>query len=62
MPAGDRGFVVRDTRIAYENPWMRVREDAIVRADGSPGLFGVVEKSDFALIIPVDTDGVWLVE
>ncbi|CAI7973438.1 NUDIX hydrolase (Modular protein) [Frankia sp. Hr75.2] len=62
VPAGDRGFVVRDTRIAYENPWMRVREDAIVRADGSPGLFGVVEKPDFALIIPVDASGVWLVE
>jgi len=42
---------------------MRVREDEIERADGSPGIFGVVEKPDFALIIPVDVGGeFWLVE
>jgi ADP-ribose pyrophosphatase len=42
------------TRIVYENRWMRVREDAIVRQDGSPGIYGVVEKSDFAIIAPVE--------
>jgi 8-oxo-dGTP pyrophosphatase MutT (NUDIX family) len=41
---------------------MRVREDAIIRADGSPGIYGVVEKPDFALIVPVEVDGLWLVE
>jgi 8-oxo-dGTP pyrophosphatase MutT (NUDIX family) len=42
---------------------MRVREDAIERADGSQGIYGVVEKHDFALIVPRDADGsFWLVE
>src|SRR4051794_30183138 len=41
---------------------MRVREDVIRRADGSDGIYGVVEKKDFALIIPFDGDHVWLVE
>lgn len=41
---------------------MRVREDAIVRADGTPGLFGVVEKPDFAVIIPRQDDRYTLVE
>jgi len=42
---------------------MRVREDEIERADGSAGIYGVVEKPDFALIIPQDSDGgLWLVE
>jgi 8-oxo-dGTP pyrophosphatase MutT (NUDIX family) len=51
------------SRTVYENPWMRVREDAIERADGSAGIYGVVEKPDFALIIPHDRDdGFWLVE
>lgn len=50
------------TRLVYQNPWMRVREDSVVRSDGSVGIFGVVEKPDFALVIPVDADGVWLVE
>ncbi len=62
MSVGNEDVTVSSTRIAYENPWMRVREDALVRKDGAPGIFGVVEKPDFALVIPADTDGVWLVE
>lgn len=50
------------TRIVYENRWMRVREDAIVRQDGSPGIYGVVEKADFAIIAPVADGMIHLVE
>jgi len=50
------------TRTVYETRWMRVREDEIERADGSQGIFGVVEKPDFALIIPRERDSVHLVE
>ena len=45
------------TRIVYENRWMRVREDAIRRRDGSSGIHGVVEKPDFVAIVPVEDDG-----
>jgi 8-oxo-dGTP pyrophosphatase MutT (NUDIX family) len=31
------------SRVAYENPWIRVREDQVLRPDGSPGIYGVVE-------------------
>lgn len=31
------------SRIAYENAWIRVREDQVIRPDGTPGLYGVVE-------------------
>jgi 8-oxo-dGTP pyrophosphatase MutT (NUDIX family) len=31
------------SRIAYQNPWIRVREDQVLRPDGTPGLYGVVE-------------------
>lgn len=51
-----------DSREVYRNPWMSVREDRILRADGSLGLYGVVDKADFALIIPRDGEGFWLVE
>ena len=27
----------------YENPWIRVREDQVIRPDGKPGIYGVVE-------------------
>ena len=50
------------SREAYRNPWIRVREDMIEHDDGSTGLYGVVERPDFALVIPRQDDGFWLVE
>lgn len=50
-------IVATATRIAYENRWMRVREDAIRRRDGSTGIYGVVEKDDFTLVVPIHDDG-----
>ena len=31
------------TKVVYENAWIRVREDAVIRPDGQPGIYGVVE-------------------
>lgn len=57
-----RGVESLGTRQVYVNPWMTVREDEIQRADGSSGIYGVVDKPDFALIIPLDGERVRLVE
>ena len=38
------------SRIAYQNKWLRLREDIIRRSDGSEGLYGVVERDDFVVI------------
>lgn len=46
-----------DTHVVYENRWMKVREDSIRRRDGSSGIYGVVEKPDFVVIVPVEGDG-----
>ncbi len=32
-----------DSKIVYENPWIRVREDQILTPRGKPGIYGVVE-------------------
>ena len=32
-----------ESRLVYENPWIRVREDRVIRPDGKPGIYGVVE-------------------
>lgn len=45
------------TRVVYENRWMRVREDAIRRGDGSNGIYGVVEKPDFVVVVPLEGNG-----
>lgn len=51
-----------ESREVYRNAWMTVREDDIRRPDGSPGVYGVIDKPMYALIIPVDGDRVHLVE
>jgi 8-oxo-dGTP pyrophosphatase MutT (NUDIX family) len=50
------------SRVVYTNPWMTVREDHVRRPDGSTGIYGVVDKPDFALILPRWAGGFWLVE
>ncbi len=50
------------SRIVYRNRWMTVREDDIRRPDGSSGIFGVVEKPDAAMVIPVENGRVHMVQ
>ena len=50
------------TRVVYENRWMRVREDAVRRRDGSVGSYGVVEKPDFAVVAAMEAGRLHLVE
>lgn len=53
-----------DSRTVYENPWIRVREDAVTRPDGGAGVYGVVEvRHPAVFVVPVtDDDKVVLVE
>ena len=50
------------SRVVYENTWMKVREDEIERGNGARGIYGVVEKYDSAIILPIHKDEVYLVE
>lgn len=43
------------TREVYRNPWTRVREDVIERADGSRGIYGVVDKDPACIVIPLES-------
>lgn len=49
-------------REVYRNAWMTVREDDVVHPDGTAGIFGVVVKADFALVIPYDGERLVLIE
>jgi 8-oxo-dGTP pyrophosphatase MutT (NUDIX family) len=46
----------------YVNPWLSLREDQIVRADGSAGIYSVVDKPTGVVVIPRDGDRMFLVE
>ncbi len=50
------------TREVYRNPWLRLREDEIERSNGTRGVYGVVEKDDCAVILPLDGNSIYLVE
>ncbi|ORV91125.1 NUDIX domain-containing protein [Mycolicibacterium iranicum] len=50
------------SREVYRNPWMTVREDEIRRADGTAGIYGVVDRPTYALVIPQDGNRFHLVE
>lgn len=50
------------TKIVYENPWMKVREDQVEFIGGHTGIYGVIEKSHFAIIIPYDGENFHLVK
>ena len=50
------------SREIYRNPWMRLREDEILRSNGQRGIYGVVEKDESAIILPIEGDRVWIVE
>lgn len=50
------------SREVYDNPWIKVREDEVVRPDGEPGIYGVVQYKNIAIgILPVEEDHIYLV-
>jgi ADP-ribose diphosphatase len=50
------------SREVYRNPWLRLREDEIERSNGAQGIYGVVDKDDCAVIIPIEGDRIYLVQ
>ena len=57
MIEDDNHWVRVGSREVYRNPWIRVREDQVIRPDGEPGIYGIVEFQNLALgIVPVTSD------
>ncbi|HEY3466032.1 MAG TPA: NUDIX hydrolase [Amycolatopsis sp.] len=50
------------SRLVYENAWLSVREDGIERPDGSHGIYGVIDRPDFAVVIAAERGGFHLVD
>ncbi|QDH17033.1 NUDIX domain-containing protein [Swingsia samuiensis] len=51
------GFTTVSTRMAYSNPWTALREDVIIHPNGKKGLYGIVERGEFVVILPMHADG-----
>lgn len=54
-PTKERPIVAVSSRIAYQNPWMRVREDKTLRSSGE-GIYGVVETNDSVIVAAMNDD------
>jgi hypothetical protein len=38
-------FTLKESKVVYKNPWIEVREDKVVKPDGTDGIFGTVDYS-----------------
>ena len=56
-------WVRRSRRVAYDNPWITVFHDEVVRPDGQPGIYGMVHFKNLAVGVVAldDQDRVLLV-
>lgn len=44
-------------RAIYRNPWLAVTEYQVIRPDGQPGIYSVVDPGANATIVPLDAEG-----
>ncbi|HEV7206822.1 MAG TPA: NUDIX hydrolase [Jatrophihabitans sp.] len=54
------------SRTVYRNPWLELREDDVEFPDGSTGLYSVVDKRDFVVVLAHErregVAGIWMVQ
>lgn len=44
----------KSSREVYQNKWIRVREDEVLRPDGGPGVYGVIEIRPSVGVVAID--------
>ena len=53
------GWTTTGSREVYSNPWIAVREDAVLRPDGGEGIYGVVTmQHPSVFVVAMDDDAV----
>jgi len=58
----DNPWKTKSSRVVYENAWISVREDEVIRPDGNPGIYGVVYiRPSIGVVAMSDRDEVVLV-
>ena len=50
------------SREVYRNAWLRLREDEVERSNGVRGIYGVVDKDECAIILPIQGETIYLIE
>jgi 8-oxo-dGTP pyrophosphatase MutT (NUDIX family) len=58
MSVFDNPWKKLSSRFIYENPWISVREEDVLKPNGTPGIYGVVSFKNKAIgVVPVDSEG-----
>lgn len=48
------------SKIIYQNPWIKLYEDEVIRPDGKKGIYGYLFKYPGTFIIVLDNDSIYL--
>ena len=58
------GWQQKSSKVTYENPWIQVSHEEVIRPNGTEGIYGVVHFKSHAIgIIAIDDDdNLWLVQ
>jgi ADP-ribose pyrophosphatase len=51
-------WTIEERRVVYEDPWMKVRCDSVLRPDGNPGTYSTVRIKPGVCVIAIDNDDV----
>jgi 8-oxo-dGTP pyrophosphatase MutT (NUDIX family) len=56
-------FKVKSSKTVYKNPWIEVKEDKVIRPDGTEGIFGTVDYNPGVSIVALNAaNDVYLVK
>ncbi len=58
------GWIQKSQQISYDNPWIQIRHEEVIRPNGTEGIYGVVHFKSHAIgVIAIDAnDDTWLVK
>jgi 8-oxo-dGTP pyrophosphatase MutT (NUDIX family) len=58
------GWKTKSSRVAYENPWIKISHEEVITPKGTDGIYGVVHFKNTAIgVVPIDNEGnTWLVK
>lgn len=48
---------IKSSEVKYQSPWIKVREDSVIRPDGKDGIWSIVEKLPGVSVLSLDEDG-----
>lgn len=55
-------WTTHESRVMYDNPWIRVTENRVTHPSGAPGIYGVVSTKNVATgVVVLDGEHTWLV-